>query len=281
MTPWTSPVSFLMCTPSFFGVNYQINPWMAGNEGQVDRTLAIKQWELFKLELSRFADCFVIPGEPNWPDLVFTANAALISPFKNSRKAILTRFKHPQRQGEEPIFEEWLTQKGFDVIKLPLDCSFEGAGDALFDTTGTLWAAVGPRTDARAHDFIQSQLGCGVQTVRLVNPAFYHLDTCFCPLGNGHCIVYPGAFDQESIEKLRFTFSDRLIEITHEEAHLFCANAVEACGVILMSECTPRLEQVLNHLGYRVITSPLSEFLKAGGSAKCLTLALHGQSFSR
>ena len=31
--------------------------------------------------------------------------------------------------------------------------------------------------------------------LELVNPRFYHLDTCFCPLAPGVAIYYPEAFD--------------------------------------------------------------------------------------
>ena len=32
--------------------------------------------------------------------------------------------------------------------------------------------------------------------LELVDPRFYHLDTCFCPLAPGVAIYYPGAFDE-------------------------------------------------------------------------------------
>lgn len=281
MTPWSSSVSFLMCEPSGFDVRYQINPWMFGNQGQVDAMLAKEQWARFHEKLARLSTCVVMPGSSDWPDLVFTANAALISPNADNRKALLSQFRHPERQGEGPLYAEQLTTLGFDVVRLPSGYSFEGAGDALFDTTGRLWAAVGPRTDLRSHEVVKAHFACEIETVRLTNPSYYHLDTCFCPLGSGHCLAYLEAFDEESRRKIQYAFSDRLIELTHTEASAFSANAVEACGHLFMSECSPRLEQVLNQIGYRVQTSSLSEFLKAGGSAKCLTLALKGQSFTR
>ena len=32
--------------------------------------------------------------------------------------------------------------------------------------------------------------------LELVDPRFYHLDTCFCPVAPGVAIYYPGAFDE-------------------------------------------------------------------------------------
>lgn len=281
MTPWSNSVSFLMCEPSGFDVRYQINPWMSGNEGKVDLKLAKAQWLNFHEKLAQLAPCIVMQGSFDWPDLVFTANAALISPQPDNRKALLSRFRFAERQGEEPLYAEQLSRLGFDVVLLPEGYSFEGAGDALFDTTGLLWAAVGPRTDLRSHPLIESIFSCKIEPIKLTDPAFYHLDTCFCPLGSGHCLAYLEAFDESSRRKIRYALSDRLIELTHAEALAFSANAVEANGHLFMSECSPRLEHILTQVGYRVQRCPLSEFLKAGGSAKCLTLALRGQSFSR
>ena len=39
-------------------------------------------------------------------------------------------------------------------------------------------------------------LDCLVVSVELVDPRFYHLDTCFCPLGPGQALHYPAAFDE-------------------------------------------------------------------------------------
>lgn len=269
-----------MCEPSGFHVRYQINPWMRGNQGKVDSKKAQQQWNSFNHALSLITHCFVMPGSREWPDLVFTANAALIDPSLHSRKALLSQFRYAERRGEESLYGDWLNDLGFEVVKLPPGYSFEGAGDALFDYTGRLWAAVGPRTDIRSHELIEKHFDCKIEPLVLVDPSFYHLDTCFCPLGSGHCLAYLQAFDSDSQSRIRHVFSDRLIEITQHEAQAFCANAVEAYGHVFMSECSHRLKQLLSQIGYQVVTSSLSEFMKAGGSAKCLTLALRGQSFS-
>ena len=46
--------------------------------------------------------------------------------------------------------------------------------------------------------------------------------------------------------------------------------------VVLNTGC-PQLEAGLQSLGYRTHSTDLSEFIKAGGSAKCLTLRLDGE----
>ena len=46
---------------------------------------------------------------------------------------------------------------------------------------------------------------------------------------------------------------------------------------VVLGEGTPNLARALAERGYETIALPLTEFLKAGGSAKCLTLRLDGE----
>ena len=135
------------------------------------------------------------------PDLVFTANAAMIF----GKRAILSHFRHPQRQGEEPHNRRWLAEHGFEVLDPPANFSFEGAGDALF-CGDTLYAGYRMRSDAPGHQAIGRMLGVRVIPLELVDPHYYHLDTCFCPLAPGTAIWFPPAFDdygQRAIQRAR------------------------------------------------------------------------------
>ena len=59
-----------------------------------------------------------------------------------------------------------------------------------------------------------------------------------------------------------------------DEALTFCANSVVVGKVIVMPACPPRVGRILERWGYDVCVSPVSEFLKAGGAVRCLTLPL-------
>ena len=63
--------------------------------------------------------------------MVFTANAGLVF----NKKVILSRFKHPERQGEEKFFEEWFLDHGYEVLSP--ENYFEGAGDCLLSKANT------------------------------------------------------------------------------------------------------------------------------------------------
>ncbi len=179
------------------------------------------------------------------------------------------------RQGETPHFDRWFRTHGYQLESLPEDFFFEGAGDALF-CGETLFAGYRFRSDVRGHQWIGAHLGVEVLPLELVDPRFYHLDTCFCPLAEGAAIYYPGAFDEYGRAVLRDRIPG-LIEVSAGEATSFSCNAVVVGRTVILNEGAPRLSHDLERAGYAARAVPLGEFLKAGGSAKCLTLRLDGE----
>ncbi len=268
------PETLVMCTPEGFAVNYEINPWMQHQIGHVSPELAVAQWHGLFDKLSALADVKLMRGNPAWPDLVFTANAGL--PLPREKKFILSNFKHPQRQGEKEINRAWFEEAGWVCIDLPDGAVFEGSGDALFDSAGRLWVGGGPRSDKTTPTHLARHITTPIHRLELVDPRFYHLDTCFCPLPAGYALYLPEAFDEASRDLLARSFGDKLISLTPEEGQQFCANAVCVGRVIVMNHATLRLKKLLGGLRFSVIETPLSEFMKSGGSAKCLTLSIEG-----
>lgn len=266
-----SQAHILMCPPDFYGIEYEINPWMSRLR-QSDPAAAARQWHELRALLER-AGALVSTIEPveGLPDLVFTANAALIY----GRRAVLSHFRHPQRQGEEPVDERWLTEHGFTVEHAPSGIFFEGAGDALF-CGDTLFAGYRLRSDARGHQQIGELLGCHVIPMELVDPYYYHLDTCFCPLAAGRAIYYPPAFDDYAQRVLRENVPE-LIAVREDEARRFACNAVVVGQTVVTNSGCPELHRQLAAAGFNPSETPLDEFVKAGGSAKCLTLRLDGE----
>ena len=261
----------LMCPPDFYGIEYEINAWMH-RERPADRALAMAQWRALQQLLEEAgAKIEKLPAVAGLPDLVFTANAALI----HRDLAILAHFRHVERQGEEAWDEQWLLGQGFRVERLPHGFNFEGAGDALF-CGDTLFAGYRLRSEARAHQWIGQRLACRTILLELVDPYYYHLDTCFCPLTSRTAIYYPGAFDQYGLAVLRDLVPD-LIEVSRLEAQRFACNAVVVGKTIVMNTGCPELQAALSARGFSPRATPLDEFVKAGGSAKCLTLRLDGE----
>jgi N-dimethylarginine dimethylaminohydrolase len=261
----------LMCPPDYYGIEYEINPWMS-RARQADHQQAVRQWsDLKELFQSLGAKTSLLTPVAGLPDLVFTANAALI--FR--RRAILSRFLHPQRQGEEPHNARWLEEHGFDVERLDEAMYFEGAGDALF-CGDTLFAGYRKRSDVRAHQQVARRIDCRVIPLELVDPYYYHLDTCFCPLSDDTAIAHLPAFDEYGQRALA-EHLPHLIPVDADEARSFACNAVVIGTTVVLNSGCPKLESSLRKSGYATRSTPLSEFVKAGGSAKCLTLRLDGE----
>lgn len=261
----------LMCPPDFYGIEYEINPWMDRTQ-QADRELACVQWRGLRDILQELgAKISTLTPIDGCPDLVFTANAALIY----ERRAVLSHFLHPERQREEEYDAAWLAEHSFTVERLPDDMYFEGAGDALF-CGETLFAGYRMRSDALGHQHIGAMLGQRVIPMELVDPYYYHLDTCFCPLSPGEAIYYPPAFDDYG-RRVLSELVHSLIPVEEAEARSFACNAVVVGRTVVTNVGSPRLHQSLQQHGYETIETPLSEFVKAGGSAKCLTLRLDGE----
>jgi N-dimethylarginine dimethylaminohydrolase len=261
----------LVCPPDYFRIDYEINPWMRRTNA-VAHDRAVQQWQELMRVLEH--DIGVILERmkpiPGLPDLVFTANAGVIV----GRKAVPSRFRHPERQREESHFKQWFQDHGYEVTLLDPGLYFEGAGD-LLGFPSEMFGGYRQRSDIRVFPRLSALFNREIIPVELVDSRFYHLDTCFCPLSGGELLYYPPAFDRYGQAAIadRIASSHRIV-VTEADALKFACNAV--CvdkHVVLPAGCDDTIKQLEAH-GYVPHPVPLDEFMKSGGSAKCLTLAL-------
>ncbi len=268
----TSRDKVLMCPPDYFTVDYVINPWMAGNEDLLSLDRAKDQWQHLRDQVAEFADTVTIDPHPELPDMVFTANAGVVY----GNKAIASHFMPLERRPEEPIFKQWFRDNGYDLMELDEKIGFEGAGDCLLDRGGPwLWTGYGFRTEIEAHSAIEEFFDIELVSIRLTDERFYHIDTCFCPLTDGFLMYHPPAFDYESriaIES-RIPPHKRIIVDTFDAGNFAC-NAINIDDRVILHRASDPLKARLMLAGFKVHEVELTEFLKAGGSAKCLSLKL-------
>ncbi len=256
-----------MCNPEFYNVIYKINPWMDLNN-QPSHELANHQWSELKNKIEELGDTVqLVKSEPNLPDMVFTANAALI--LKDG-STVIAKFHHEERKGEEPLFAEWFRNNEFPVYETSY--TFEGAGDALY-LGNTLIGGYGFRSNPDFYWYLRNYFEVPIYTVQLVNPYFYHLDTCFCPLDNVDYLIFPGAFDAEGLSQIRMLGGNE-ITVPEHEAKLFACNSVRVGRNVILPKGCPITMQKLNDNGYTCHPVDMSEYLKSGGACKCLTLQL-------
>jgi len=272
----------LLTDPAHFEVSYAINPWMQPRTWADDAAghiaAAKRSFRALAAALTAAgARLEITPGVAGLPDMMFPANAAVVL----DRLALLARFRHPERQGEEQHFRDHfraLIARGLleEVAQFSATCFQEGAGDCIWDATrGRFWAGYGQRSTRQAANEIAAFFDQEVTALELISPRFYHLDVCFCPLSGGEIFYYPPAFSAASLAAIReIVASEDLIEATDEDAARFNVNAVNIDRRLVMASASPHLVARLAERGYGVTEVDLLPFIMSGGGAYCMTLRL-------
>ncbi|MFI1258217.1 dimethylargininase [Streptomyces netropsis] len=258
---------YLMCRPTYFTVDYRINPWMDPAK-PVDTALAVLQWErLYDLHQQLGHTVELIEPLPGLPDMVYSANGATV----HDGRVLIADFRHEQRAAEAPAYRSWFENAGHTEVKAA-EHTNEGEGDFLV-VGGRVLAGTGFRTDPAAHAEAQELFGVPVIGLTLVDPRFYHLDTALAVLDDDEIMYYPAAFSEESRRTLREMFPDAILA-EEADAEVFGLNAVSDGLNVLLPQAATALADKLAARGFRPVGVDLSELLKGGGSVKCCTLEI-------
>src|SRR5260370_42328280 len=104
-----------MCPPTFYGIEYEINPWMSRSRGS-NPEKARGQWQrLHDALVGLGATVELMTPQPGLPDLVFTANAGLVF----GRRFFSSRFRYEVRARESPHDHAWFPAPPFTLHHLP------------------------------------------------------------------------------------------------------------------------------------------------------------------
>jgi N-dimethylarginine dimethylaminohydrolase len=265
-------LTLVMCEPSYFDVVYSVNPWM-DLDTPVDRDLARRQWEtLYDTLVALGHEVMLIDPLPGQPDMVFTANAAVVV----GTRGVSAKFRAPYRNPETVVYHEWLQNAGINM-RAPTDVS-EGEGDFVVTPDGArIFAGDGVRTKASAHTEISVHLGLPTIPLTLVDERFYHLDTALSILDDHTAIYYPPAFSQQARDTLSEHFKD-LISADDRDAFVLGANAVSDGLHVLLEAEADGLMTSLTARGYQPVPLDMSEFRKSGGAVRCCVLELYAST---
>jgi N-dimethylarginine dimethylaminohydrolase len=258
---------YAMTAPTFFAVEYAINPWM-DTSTTVDTHVAMNQWETLRQTYKELGHTVeLVEPVAGLPDMVYAANGGLLV----NGAAVVARFAYPQRAGESAAYAEWMARHGYE----PAETRHinEGQGDLLV-VGSIILAGYGFRTERRAHGEIAALVGMPVVSLELVDPRFYHLDTALAVLDDTTIAYYPPAFSDESRARLLDLFPDA-IEVASADAYVLGLNAVSDGLNVVLPAAAAGFAQQLRDAGFRPIGVDLSELLKGGGSVKCCTLEVH------
>lgn len=257
----------VLCPPDYFGIEYEINPWMHLGT-QVDKEELKSSYQKLKLTYESLG-CTVWEISPieSLPDMVYSANFG----FPIGKSFILSNFKFPQRKKEAYYAEQLFLQKGYEIKKLPEEISYEGQGD-LLTVGGKYFFGWGKRSDKAAKAYLEKYLNAAVNDFELVNPYYYHLDTCFAPITEDIVAINPLSFTSDGLEKLKSLFSHIITVDEGDNALLACNLVVIEKTIVIAKGISEKLKGTFANYGFKTIEIPMDEYRKGGGSIKCLTL---------
>lgn len=268
----------LMADPAYFDVEYVINPYMAEHVGGVAAQVAQRQWESLRDAYRGLGlQVEVIDGVPGLPDLVFIANQSM--PVVRADGEVLAVRSHmwsPHRRDEVEVVAAYYEKRSIPTVALPTpDVAFEGMGDARWHPgRRLLYVGHGFRTERRVLDALSELAQAQVVGLRLRDPSYYHLDTCFCPLDEQTALYVPEAFDEEGTALLQALFPV-LLPIPSDEAARLAGNGnCPDQKHLVLNAGNPQTEAMAREAGFVPIPVDTSEFLKSGGSVYCMTLML-------
>lgn len=276
--------NILMCPPTYFTIKDSKNPFMDGQVGNVDSELAARQWQVLKQVFSDLG-CEVKEVEPqeDLEDMVFAANQVLPGLDENGKPfVILGEMRHEARRKEVPWYRQWFLANNYKVITLsdavpegtPIPC-FEGQGDAVWHPSRKLlWGGYGSRTDIQAYELVASLLHVPIITLKLTDPRFYHLDTCFSALDEDTVMIFEDAFDRAGLNLIESMFKT-VIKVSETEALNFALNSVCIGKSVVIQKGSAKAVAALRANGFYPVEVDTSEFMKSGGSAFCLKMMIY------
>src|SRR6266571_5665017 len=165
-------MKILMCPPTFYDIEYEINPWM-DVANQPDPKKAYEEWNgVYQAYLKLGVEVLFIDQVKGLPDMVFPANGGIV----RGNLFVSGNYRFKERKGEEEYFQKWFKDHGYEVKTLK---HFQGGeGDALF-YKDTLYAGYGFRSDIESHRELGEILQVPVVSFKLIEPYLYDFDTTF------------------------------------------------------------------------------------------------------
>lgn len=283
------PGKVLMCSPDHFKIVDVKNVHMEGHIGDVDKNKAMQQWQDLKAVFERLKEetgiveeVLVIPGAEGLEDMVFTANQSFPWLLDGEKVVIMSKMRHESRRKEVPYFEEFYKSQGYRPIHLQETELFEGRGDVILHYGRNLiYGGFGHRSDPEAYNEIARVLKCPVLTLKLVDPRFYHLDTCFIPVDEETVFLTTAAFTDKGMMTIERMFKN-IIDIPLEEAaENFALNATcmydrsSGVKIAIIQQGSTTMNEELRKQGFDVIEVDTSEYMKSGGSVFCMKMTMY------
>ncbi|MCG8374813.1 MAG: arginine deiminase-related protein [Balneolales bacterium] len=274
------PGKVMLVNPEFFDVEYIINPHMKGHIGDIDKAQAYIEWEKLKSGYEKLG-LYVheVPAAQGFPDMVFCANQSLPNITEEGKKQVVMSVMHaPERKGEVPFIKQVYEESSYEILHLDESefTGFEGMGDAIWHFRKRLiWGGYGYRSSLDVYEHISNTFDTPVIALELIDPKFYHLDTCFCVLNQETVLIYPEAFTPNGLKLITSIFPNVIEANQHEAENLFACNATcpDGKNVFIQEGCV-ETNKAMEEAGFIVHEFDTREYLKSGGSVFCMKMLL-------
>lgn len=214
----------------------------------------------------------LVPGDTGLPDLAFTRDTSLMSPWG----LIGLRPGAGHRKREVDVVMEAARGAGVPVLGRIEQGRIEG-GDVMILRPGTLLIGIsGERTDEAGAEALASifrRKGWAVLKQH-IDPEHLHLDTIFCMVDSDFAVACVDVLDDAFIARIEAMGID-LLPVAYKDVRQLGCNLL-ALGdkrVVTAGTCS-RVDAGLAARGYRSIAVDLSEFTMCGGGVHCLTMPL-------
>lgn len=257
-----------LCEPQYMEIKEVINDVQKQYiNDNIDRSLAISQHQNFE-EALRNAGVEVIKLQPSkdHPEQVFTRDIG----FTLGNHLFISEMANPIRQGEEEVLAKWMKEHDISYKKLS-NHSIEG-GDVIVDGN-RVFIGLSHRTSMSAIETLQNELP-DFQIIPIpFNPKYLHLDCVFNILSSKDALIYPDAFDANTVDYLSSMY--HLIEVNESEQFSMGTNVLSIGQKRVFSLPINRdvNDQMRKH-GYEVIEVDFSEIIKSGGSFRCCSMPI-------
>jgi len=259
----------IMCPPEYYNIEYSINPWM-NTKNRVKKEKAFQQFQDLKnVFINNGVEVAELIPVEGLPDMIYATNSG----YAEDKIFIKSNFKAFQRLHEADSAAKYFKEHGYEIYTLPKNITFEGEGD-LIRSENKYFIGFGNRTDVMAKDYIEDILNKEIFNLELVNPYFYHLDTCLGPLNDNVVVINPEAFTKEGLKIIKSEFNNIIIAGETDNNILACNLVVNKNDVFIGKGISEKLRNEIEGYGFNVNEIAMSEFLKGGGSIKCLTLEI-------
>ncbi|MDM4761407.1 arginine deiminase family protein [Galbitalea sp. SE-J8] len=226
----------------------------------IDLDLANDQWDAYVSALleNGWSTIEVEPAN-TLADSVFVEDAAVV--FGDT--AVVTRPGAASRLAETPEVEASLAELGLRIERIAEPGTLDG-GDVL-KVGRTVYVGRGGRTNAEGIRQLRALLAdTGHRVVAVPVTKVLHLKSAVTALPDGTVLGHPTTVDDPRV-------FERYLEVPEPEgAHV----VVLAADAVLMAASAPRSAELVESLGYRVVTVDVSEFEKLDGCVTCLSIRI-------